>query len=79
MASAAAKGAGDPTSYAEVSALYAKARALKEKEEAEALARRQRDERKGRELSVAEKRNAVKTRVFKKAWGWSMGFFGWLL
>jgi hypothetical protein len=75
--SAAPSSAADPLpspgSRASVAALFAKARALKEKGDAKELARRQ------REGSAAERRNEGKARVFRRAWGWSVGFFAWLL
>jgi len=72
---AAADAAPGPGSYASVAALYAEAKALKEKEEEE----KETAGRKGREPSVAERRNMVKAKEFSRAWAWSVGFFGWLL
>lgn len=61
-----------------VAALYAKARAIKEKED-QAKRLKEAAGKPARELTVAEKRNAEKAKVFKRAWGWGIGFFAWLL
>lgn len=67
---------GDP-----VSALMAKAKALKKRDDAQKARKVQGALPKGdeKEMSVVERRNMEKTRQFRWAWAWSLGFFGWLL
>lgn len=69
-------GAQDP-----VAALMAKAKALKEKDDAQKARKSSNAIPKAGEeqMSVIERRNREKTRQFRWAWLWSLGFFGWLL
>ena len=64
-----------------VAQLMRKAAAIKAKEDAQRKTKEQaklpkQDEK---ELSVVEKRNKSRTKMFRLAWAWSLGFFAWLL
>jgi phosphatidylinositol glycan class O len=85
-------GAGDaPGDARSLAALYAKAKALREAEERNKLARARADailasqgkgpkpQQKPRELSAAEKRSLVLGKVFQRSWAWTVGFFAWWL
>ena len=64
-----------------VAALMAKAKAIKEKDDAQKARQTQAALPKPgeKELSSVESRNKSRTRQFRWAWAWSLGFFGWLL
>lgn len=75
--------AGD---YKSIAAQYAKAKAIKEKEDAEARKKpggvgvvNGQVRGKDRALTDAERINKRQEAVFKRAWNWNVGFFVWLL
>ena len=75
--------AGD---YKSVAAQYAKAKAIKEEQDAKASKKpggvgAVNGQVKGtdRELTGAERVNKRQEAVFKRAWNWNVGFFTWLL
>lgn len=73
---------------ASVAALMAKAKAIQQREEAEKARKAQKEaskaapkpaNKKKKELSPAEKKNRERSLVFRRAWAWTAGFYGWLL
>lgn len=75
------KAGGSPALGDNVAALMARAKAIKEKDEAQKARKAQNALPKApeKELSAVERRNKEKTRQFRWAWAWSLGFFIWLL
>ncbi|RFU32214.1 hypothetical protein B7463_g4109, partial [Scytalidium lignicola] len=72
-----------PGDYKSIAAQYARAKALKDAEDAAKAAKDENAERgkmnAGRESPGIEKLNKYKASKFNKQWGWMVGFFLWLL
>lgn len=74
------KPAAGPGSYNSIAAQYARAKAIKDREDAaKASTEKLRKEREGREKSPSERLAERKAGRFKSEWIWVVGAFVWFL